>query len=413
MKVLHVNHSDISGGAARAAYRLHMALNHDGINSKVLVSRRRTNDPNIEGPNSRIALLYDQVCGRMGGIITKTLNTDNPVLHSPAIMPSRFFNLINQSDADIVNLHWINGEVLSISEIGKIKKPVVWTLHDMWAFCGAEHYTEDLRWKEGYLKTNRPYYEYGFDLNRWAWDRKVKHWVKPLQIVTPSRWLAENVQNSFLMKEWPVAGVPNTIDIDKWKPVEKSIAKKNMKLPENKKKLIAFGALGGQQDKRKGFDLLRQALKIVRLMESNFEIVIFGQDAPENPEELGFPIHYTGHLTTDGDLCNLYSSADAMVIPSRQDNLPNTGIEAHACGVPVIAFDIGGMSDIVDHKQTGFLAKPFDPASLAEGIKWVLDNNENEELSKNARKKAVSLWSYEVVAEQYKAIYEKVLKNER
>lgn len=413
MKILHVNHSDISGGAARAAYRIHQSLLSVDATSQMLVSRALTKHPTIIGPSNRLTLLYDQICGRIGSHVTKMLYTENPIIHSPAITPSFLLNKINKSDADIIHLHWICGEYLSIADIGNITKPVVWTLQDMWAFCGAEHYTDDCRWKEGYNKKNRPLYERGFDLNQWTWKRKLKHWQKSMQIVTPCKWLTETAQNSVIMNHWPVDVIPNTLNINIWKPIEKKHAKKQFNLPENKNKVIAFGALGGQQDVRKGFDLLREALKVLRQTENNYEIIIFGQDTPENPEELGFPIHYTGHLNADSDLCNLYSAADVMIVPSRQEAFGQTASEAHACGTPVVAFNATGLMDIVDHKQTGFLAKPFDPASLAEGIKWVLDNNENEELSKNARKKAVSLWSYEVVAEQYKAIYEKVLKNER
>lgn len=413
MKVLHVNHSDISGGAARAANRIHCALKANNIETNMLVSRALSRDPSIIGPPNRAALLYDQVCGRIGGALVKLLKTKNPVLHSPAITPSLLLNRINKSDADIINLHWICGEVLSIADIGRIKKPVVWTFHDMWAFCGAEHYTDDLRWFEGYHKNNRPDYESGIDLNRWVWKKKSKHWRKAMQIITPSKWLAETTQKSDLMNEWPVDIIPNTIDTKTWQPVKNSIAKEKIGFSNKEHKFIAFGALGGQQDPRKGFDLLRQALKLLKQQEYKFKIIIFGQSAPKQSEDLGFPVYYSGHLTEDKDLSNLYSAADVMVVPSRQEAFGQTASEAHACGTPVVAFNATGLMDIVDHKQTGFLAKPFDPASLAEGIKWVLDNNKNEELSKNARKKAVSLWSYEVVAEQYKAIYEKVLKNER
>lgn len=412
MKVLHVNHSDISGGAARAAHRLHRALCNNDVDSKMLVSRVLSGDPTILGPPNRAALLYDQLCGRMGALCTKLLKTENPVLHSPAITPSFLLNRINSSDADIINLHWVCGEVLSISEIGKIKKTVVWTLHDMWAFCGAEHLADDARWKEGYLSTNRPPHERGFDLNRWTWERKKRHWTTPMQIITPSKWLSECTKNSVLLNNWPVEVIPNTIDTDLWKPIEKPIAKRNIGIIESSRKLLAFGALGGKSNQNKGFDLLTQALKILKQQEeNNFEIVIFGQDIPENPEDLGFPVHYTGHLNADDDLCNVYSAADVMIVPSRQEAFGQTASEAHACGTPVVAFNATGLRDIVDHKKTGFLAKPFDPVSLADGIKWVLDNNENEELSKSARQKAVSLWSYAAVAEQYKAVYEKCLNN--
>ena len=113
----------------------------------------------------------------------------NNLISLPAILPSSWIKKINESTADIVNLHWTQHEMLSISDISKINKPVVWTLHDMWGFCGAEHISWDDRWEKGYNKNNRPTHESGFDLNKWTWKRKIKYWKKPIQIITPSNWL--------------------------------------------------------------------------------------------------------------------------------------------------------------------------------------------------------------------------------
>ena len=138
------------------------------------------------------------------------------------------------------------------------------------------------------------------------------------------------------------------------------------------------------------------------------ELVVFGQLAPRNPPDLGFPIHYTGHLHDDLSLRALYNAADALLVPSRQDNLPNTAVEAHACGTPVVAFNIGGLPDIVEHERTGYLAQAFDTADLAAGIRWVLENGTRTSCRKHARMKAVAQFSYETVAEKYKAVYRNV-----
>jgi glycosyltransferase involved in cell wall biosynthesis len=128
------------------------------------------------------------------------------------------------------------------------------------------------------------------------------------------------------------------------------------------------------------------------------ELVVFGQRAPKSPPSLGFPIHYTGHLHDDLSLRALYSSADAMAIPSRQDNLPNTGVEAHACGTPVVAFNTGGLPDIVEHKRTGYLAKAFETEDLAQGIAWVLAQRDIGQLGQQAREGAVVRFSEGAVA---------------
>ena len=160
---------------------------------------------------------------------------------------------------------------------------------------------------------------------------------------------------------------------------------------------MLFGALGGGGDGRKGFDLLLAALDHLRRQIVNPHLVVFGQRAPKQPPDLGFPVHYTGHLHDDLSLQAVYSAADAFVIPSRQDNLPNTGVEAHACGTPIVAFRTGGLPDIVEHQQTGYLAEPFDTSDLATGMHWVLTKGESASLRANARSRAVERFSRDAV----------------
>lgn len=409
MKVLQLNHSDISGGAARAAYRIHHALLRFGVDSKMLVNSAMAGDWTVEGPTTKLTKALAKVRGPLAGLLTKTLHTPNPIFHSPAIIPSRWSDRLNASNADVIHLHWLNAEMMSIADIGNIKKPVVWTLHDMWAFCGAEHYTEDYRWRDGYTAKNRPRSESGFDLNRWTASRKLKHWTRPMHTVTPSRWLADFVRQSVLMRDWPVTVIPNTIDTEVWQPVDKAIARQLLQLPPDVP-LLLFGAMGGAQDPRKGFDLLQAALNHLRGQLPGLELVVFGQLTPKTPVDLGFPVHYTGHLHDAVSLRLLYSAGDALVIPSRQDNLPNTGLEAHACGTPVVAFNACGLPDIVAHQQTGYLSKAFDPADLATGLRWVLDDaRQLVSLGQAARARAVKLWSSESIAAQYVSCYQQAV----
>lgn len=413
MKVIHLNHSDINGGAARAAYRIHHALRAAGVDSQMWVNKVEAGDWTVEGPSSKLdkalALLRTQLARPLVG----ALKTGNPIMHSPAVVPSSWVKRINSSDADVVHLHWVQGEMLSIADIGRIEQPIVWTLHDMWTFCGAEHYTEELRWREGYRRDNRPAYESGFDLNRWTWQRKRKHWQRPMHIVTPSQWLAECVRESALMRDWPVSVVPNCLDTERWAQLDQVLARELLRLPADVP-LLLFGAMGGGRDPRKGFDLLQAALQHLRDEPSvrGLELVVFGQLAPQSPPSLGFPIHYTGHLHDDLSLRALYSAADTMVIPSRQDNLPNTGVEAHACGVPVVAFNIGGLPDIVEHQRTGYLAKAFETEDLAKGIAWVLAHSASGQLGQQARERAVERFSERVVAGRYLSLFEKEIDGE-
>jgi glycosyltransferase involved in cell wall biosynthesis len=405
LKVSLINHSDIAGGAARAAYRIHHALRKQSVASTMFVNSATADDWTVKGPETKVAKALVKIRGPLAGILTKTLKTGNPIIHSPAVIPSHWHKSLNSSDADVVHLHWVNGEMISIADIGRILKPVVWTLHDMWAFCGAEHVTMDHRWRDGYTGKNRPDYESGFDLNRWTAAQKLKHWTGPIHIVTPSCWLAECARKSVLMRDWPVSVIPNTIDTNIWQPIDKALARQLMHLPP-KAPILLFGALGGTKEPHKGFDLLQTALGHLRGQLPGLELVVLGQLSPKSPPAMGFPAHYIGHLLDDVSLRLLYSAADVTVIPSRLDNFPNAGVEAHACGTPVVAFDTCGLPDIVEHKQTGYLAHAFDPVDMATGLQWVLnDSTRLAALGQAARNKAVRLWSPEVVSALYLQVY--------
>ena len=411
MKIVLLNYSDHIGGASRAAYRLHNALKNNNINSLMWVNNKKTiNDFSVISPTGIFKKVLIKIRPYISWVLTKTLKTNNSINHSPSVFSSNWLHIINSSDIDIIHLHWPHREMLSISDIGKIKKPIVWTLHDMWAFCGAEHYTNDSRWIEGYKANNRPKNESGFDLNMWTWKRKFKHWKIPIQIVTPSNWLATCTRKSALMKNWQTSVIPNPINTEFWKPLDKGPCRDYFNLPKNIP-LVLYGAIDGTKDQRKGFDLLKNSLKHLQnnIALDSFQLVVFGKSKPEYKNIYGFKINYLGQIDDDFVLRKLYSAVNAMVIPSRQENLPNTGLEAHACALPLIAFHIGGMSDIVDNKHSGYLAKPFDIQDLANGIDWVIKNSITKNLSINARERAISLFSDKVIVEQYMSLYKKIL----
>ena len=410
MRIIHLSYGDINGGAARAAYRIHQSLLKEGINSKMWVNKKFSDDWTVEGSTSKVIRILNELRPRLiNYTLVKMLKTENKIIHSPSIFPSNWVKHINSSDVDIVHLHWIQNEMLSIKDISKIKKPIVWTLHDMWAFCGAEHYTNDNRWRESYNSNNRPNYESGFDLNLWTWNRKKKYWKKPIQIVTPSSWLAKCVKESALMKSWPVSVIYNSIDTDQWAPMDKKNARQLLNLSQDAN-LILFGALGGGKDPRKGYDLLLSALEYLKANNKikKIELVVFGQSKPKSQPDLGFPIHYTGHLYDDLSLRALYSAADVMMVPSRQEAFGQTASEAHACGTPVVSFYTSGLIDIIEHKKTGYLAKPFDTRDLANGITWVLERSDSNKLGCNAREAAVEKFSEKKISESYLRIYKKL-----
>jgi len=425
IKILHVAYSDIGGGAARAAYRIHKSLitrqEKFSIHSRMRVMKKISHDNTVNGIRpSKESLLWRIIRPSLLIRYYKGFTLGKRTAFSVAWPKTGLGEEINSSDADIVHLHWLGNDTLSIEEIGKIKHPIVWRLPDMWAFCGAEHYVTpppfiDERFSEGYNKNNRISNENGKDLNRIVWERKLKSWKKPMYIICPTNWLADCVRRSVIMKNWPVKVIPTAMDLDKWKPREKKLARTVLDLPIDSK-IILFGAMGGTADPRKGADLLFVALqhlknKLNSTSIQNIQLVVFGQEAPSEANSFDYPIRYFGHLNDDISISLLYAAADIMIVPSRQDNLPGTALESIACGTPVVAFDIGGLPDIITHQVNGWLSPPFDTEDMAKGILWILEDNKRyDELSQNARKMAEERYNPDLIASKYLEVYKEVLE---
>lgn len=416
MKVLHINTGDFGGGAARAAYRIHHSLVKSGIDSSMRVLQRVTGDERVSaGARPSISSrLIRKFRYRWQSYQQRDWSTDNPIQHTFGHIGAGLVNELNTCDADILHLHWVS-DMLSIADIGRLRKPIVWTLHDMWPFCGGEHYAPDdetARFRRGYNADNRPQYEGGPDLNRQTWLLKHQAWRQhSFTIVSPSCWLAKCAQQSILFGKSTVHVIPNPIEMEHlWRPIPRDSARVALGLPQDKK-LVLMGAFMGTADPRKGSDLLREALKkVVMRLPDDVELMIYGQEYPVVDEPWSCAVHWLGVVRDDRVLALAYSAADVMVVPSRQDNLPNTAVEAQACGTPVVAFDIGGLPDIVTHCETGWLAKPFDTADLANGIVWLLeDATRLTTVSTASRQQAMERFSESVVAAQYAQLYHDVL----
>ena len=432
MKVIHLNASDSIGGAARAAYRLHRSMLSYGaeldLYSTMRVTHKLTHDHTVICKALPPATRRQRIYRNFIQSKHQSFRTGNPILHSTAWPDTGLGQELEYShrsgEANLVNLHWLGDSTVSIEEIGYLSCPLIWTLHDQWAFCGAEHYTTppqhgesastDERFVIGYAPSSRPSHESGYDLNRHTWIRKSKSWQRPIHIVSTSKWMLDCARRSALMSSWKHSIIPNPIDLTTWAPFDQKHARGLFNLPTNRP-LVLFGAPGGTSDPRKGADLLFEALQHLRMRLvgsplANLELVVFGQSRPAHPPDLGFPIHYVGNLNDDVSLRLLYTTADVFVIPSRQDTLLNTGLEAHACGIPVVAFRTGGLPDIVEHRITGALADPFDPVSMAESLIWVLeDPQRREQLGRAARARALSSWSPQRIVSMYADVYQEAL----
>ena len=408
MKIYHFSSNNDKGGAARAASRIHIALLKLGVDSTMFVDELDMPGERVFGSNRLLDIFLSKARAKAANLMLKSLNTENSGQHSLSVFPSHWLKFINESDADIVHLHWINREMLSISDIGKIKKPIVWTLHDMWSFSGAEHLCDDNRWREGYFKNNRPLCEKGLDLNRWVFERKLKHWKEPINIVTPSTWLSECARSSYLMNSWPVLTIPNCLDVGLWKPTDKQHAR-NLFGFSQKKKIILFGSYGSNTTINKGFDLLLKSLQTLNNSVVDYELAVFGDASKVQYSKLNIPVHFMGHIKNDEKLVSLYNAVDMMVIPSRLEAFGQVASEAQACGTPVVAFSTSGLKDIIEHGQTGYLAKPFNIHDLAAGIEWVATAKDAHNLSKKSKERAHEIFSYRHVAMQYRSLYEKIL----
>jgi len=412
MKVLHISFSDSQGGAAKAAHRIHRALLASGLSSRMWVAHSTSTDWTVSKVSSSFDLVLDLWRRLMARVLNSLAKVTPGIISSPAALNSRLVRQINESSADVVHLHWVHGEMLSVADIGSIKKPVIWTLHDMWAFSGSQHYAQDFRWVEGYTKGNRALSASGFDIDRWVWSRKRRKWG-PMHVVTPSKWLATSVKGSELMREWPCTVIPNALDTDLWRPVDKAQSRQLLGLPKDAE-LIIFGAAGDDEDPRKGLDLLKAAtLHIQERVNRNRDVhlVILGRLPPEHAENFGLRVHYLGKLSDELSLRCAYSAADVTVIPSRQDNLPNMGAESLSCGTPLVAFDTGGLSDLVHHRKSGYLSKAFEPESLADGMLWVLDQTRagSSSVPEYSRQLAIESFSFAHVAAKYRASYQSAL----
>jgi glycosyltransferase involved in cell wall biosynthesis len=300
-----------------------------------------------------------------------------------------------------------------LAVLPKLKKPLVWTLHGCWAFTGGCHYPYDCtRYQKNCGACPQLGSQHERDLSRWVWNRKAKHWqTGNLTIVTPSRWLAQLAKSSSLFNNVRVEVIPYCLDLSTYKPIDCNIARDLLGLPRDKQ-LILFAAQSSR-NKRKGFQHLKQALQYLydRGFSKNLQLIIVGTSQKSELLDIPFECLPLGRLHDDISLALAYAAADVFVAPSIADNLPLTVLEALACGTPTVAFNIGGMPDLIDHGDTGYLAQPFYPQDLAQGIEWVLsDAARHHKLRIAARAKAEREFNIPRVVGKYLALYKELLQ---
>lgn len=406
MKIIIMNTFDIEGGAARCAYRLHKGFKNINIDSTYVVQSKSSTDEDIVPSKTKLTNIFAEVRSQLDIIPLRPYSHRTKDYFSTGLMTNFNSSLINDFAPDIINLHWVTNGFLPIGTLKKFKTPIVWTMHDSWPFTGGCHLPGDCqRYEQSCGKCPILGSKKECDLSNYILKRKSKSWRDlNLTIVTDSNWLADCVRKSSVFKNNRIEAINPGLDLNQFKPIDKKLAKSLLLLPTDKK-LVLFGAMHSTRDLNKGFQFLKPAIQQISetTIGSNAELVVFGASEPPNPPDLGMKAHYVGRLHDDFSLSILYSAADVMVVPSIRESFGQTASEAMACGTPVVAFSCTGLLDIVDHKQNGYLAVPYEIDDLAKGIEWVLSLNENgyKDLSEKAHSKAEKSFSIELMVQKY------------
>lgn len=416
LKVVFVGASDASGGAARAMTRIFLSLwerqDELGLDISMRVIENLIDHPAITGgkPSRNFGeSLKHKVRTRYRKAFPRPrFHSPNPTLFSRARHDTGLGRELKAMNADLYVLNWLGNRTLSIEEIGKLQNKVVWQLHDMWMFSGAEHYRSDDRAASGYSPESRPSDESGPDVNREIFIQKMRHWKEHRPVIVPSRWLASESRKSQLTHSWPIFVQPYPLDTKFWVAQDRATAREHWNFSQNEL-VILFGAAGGTQYSHKGADLLFEALtRITPTVQNGHQqvpvsLAIFGE-SKEDTVIGNISVRYLGELDDLG-IRMAHSAADILVVPSRLENFAQVALEGHSCGLPIVVFEGTGLTDIVDHGVTGFHAKKNDPVDLARNIQHLLDTeNMRLEFGRAARERAVRLWSPDVVATAYASI---------
>ncbi len=414
-KILLINTHHNKGGAAVACRRLSEALQEkDDLKIHHLVHYTdqsvAANDEYTAVTNRKIA--FARIYLERLLFLPYEKNKDIRFNFSPANVGCNITNQTSIKDADILHLHWIQHGFISLKGLQKIfasGKPVVWTLHDMWMFTGGCHHSRgctnymtncgDCKFLKSPAKNDLS--------NRIASFKKKIFANANLKIVTPSSWLAKCALESNLFKPNQIHVIPNPLNLNLYTPTSKTAAKKRLGLNPSKRYLSFIAA--NVSTFYKGISYLKDALKILQQDQkfNDIELIVIGQLKNEGYEEVFQKVHLTGYITDENKMVDYYNASDVFVLPSLEENLPNTIMEAMACGTPAVAFNTGGIPDLIDHHKNGYLAEYCNATDFAEGIKWVLaDKVRYDSLCKNAHEKTVALFSYPIIAKQYKEVYE-------
>ncbi|MCC5847975.1 MAG: glycosyltransferase [Verrucomicrobia bacterium] len=420
MKILIVNTFDRDGGAARSARRLHLGLRAAGVDSRMLSLHKTGDDPHTDVLRAPFRQRLRNHLHLLDAL-PLSLYPKREVTHwSNTFLPGSILREVNDFDPDIVHLHWINRGLLSVTDFVRWQRPIVWTLHDCWPFTGGCHYPaqgcgryENACGSCPALASHRER-----DLSRLNWTRKKNAWKDiNLHVIGPSRWLTQKATKSALFRERPCTALPNGIDTDLYTPADsaedRAAARAFLGLPPDKP-LVLMVAMNPHFDKNKGGSLALEAVRIAaeQLGPEAAEILIAGEaDGPDKPRT-PWPVHRMGVIREEADMVRLYQAADIQVVPSYLENLSNAIMEASSCALPCVVFRTGGNGDMVLHEKTGFLAEPFDSASLAKGLVELIQNPDLRRTRGDAAREHILGFSrLDLIARRHVEYYNAILES--
>ncbi len=408
--VLHIGTADNSGGAARASYRIHRGLSSGDWDSRMLVAQKVTNDEAVSVTRKNWRW---KAADRIASIAQERVGLQDVWYPSMQGITSR----PELQRANVVNFQNLHGRFFSIPTIGKVSRfrPAVWTLHDMWSFTGHCVYAyENEKWMTGcgdcpILHSDHLPLRYDTTAFHWRLRKKVYSKTR-IHIVAPSRWMQGMASRSPLFGNFTVHLIPYGIDTLQFRPVDKQIARTSLNLPLDRQYLL-FTAHAVRDNPRKGFAYLEAALaQIDRHDFPKLELLTMGELGPSDTSIAGFPVRSLGFVNDDTLLSLVHSAADVLAAPSIADNLPLTIMESMASGTPVVAFDSGGVSDLIRDGVTGLLAPATDSTALAVSLREILGNSDlRERLRRNAVATIESEFAIGHVAGRYSNLYDEVI----
>jgi glycosyltransferase involved in cell wall biosynthesis len=403
-RILLANTYAHTGGAARAALRLHAGLRTAGVDVTFL-NREAGDVPGLVCTEGR----FSGWCRGCFDILPCKLYPRRR-LHNftPAWVADGLGPWLRRLNPDILHLHWVGDGFLQPATLAGFPGPVIWTLHDSWAFTGGCYLPGECHRFEqtcgscpvlGSQRDN--------DLSRFTWQSRRRDYpVDRMIFVAPSGWMASRAQSSSLLRGCQVEIIPNGIDVLRYTPGDKSAACALLDLPRGKK-IILFGAKNALSDPNKGVDLAWEVLgRLPAGVRRGAVLVLFGEDTGQLPVGVDLEVVNLGSIVDEARLIGLYRAADLFLVTSRQENLPNTILEAMACGLPCAAFGVGGIPEQIAHRQTGVLAVPYDTASLATEMTWILEGGDLQKaLAGQARERAVAGFALDLIAQRHLSLY--------